>query len=161
MLALSQLRMPSEVAGAQSAPGAVRVLSAGDARIMTAIAERMTFTGDPAMPRFAETAALLAIDTALLQTPPDVSRQLHWGLLLFQYGPPVLDGMLSTFTGLNEEAQDEYLTGWERSRFETCRLAFLAFKNLSMLGYYSQDATWKGIHYDGPWVPRPRRVVLP
>jgi hypothetical protein len=142
--------------GGGSVAPALHVLSEGDARILSAIAERMVFTGDPAMPRFAETSGLAAIDAALTRVDPDVVDQLHWGLLLFEYGPPLFGARFSTFTGLDEKAQDDYLAGWEASRFATRRLVFQALKNLSFLGYYSQDATWKGIHYDGPWIPRPR-----
>ena len=111
------------------------------------------------MPRFADTAGLATIDTALLQLPVETREQLHWALVLFQYGPPFFAVGLSTFTALPEADQDRYLAAWAESRFQTPRLAFRAFKNLSMLGYYSQDATWKNIHYDGPWAPRPRRIV--
>jgi hypothetical protein len=157
MLAVSQLRPVS--AAARPAPSALRVLSAGDARIMGAIAERIAFTGDPGMPRFADTAGLQTIDTALLQLPSDTVQQLHYALLLVEYGPPLFALRLSTFTSLGDDAKDSYLAGWEQSRFATRQIAFRALKNLALLGYYSQDATWAGIHYSGPWVPRPRRVV--
>jgi hypothetical protein len=159
-LALGRLRgLPA----AQAAAGenGLWVLSPTDARRMLAVADRITFTGDPAMPRFAETEGLAAIDTALLQLPPDVPEQLSWALLLFEYGPPVTIGRLSTYSRLSPEWQDIYLMAWEQSRFQLLRLAFQAFKNLAMLGYYAQDATWGAIHYRGPWAPRPRRVVVP
>jgi hypothetical protein len=161
LLAVSQLRLaaPSRALAESVAPNALRVLTPGDARILAAVAERMVFTGEADMPRFRDTDGLRTIDTALLQLSPDVRRQLHWGLLLFQYAPPFFLAGLSTYTDLSESAQDAYLRQWEQSRFQTLRLAFQAFKNLAMLGYYSQDATWKGIHYHGPWVPRPRRVI--
>ena len=111
------------------------------------------------MPRFADTAGLKTIDTALLQLPPDVPEQLSYALLLVEYGPPIFVGKPTTFTGMTTQWQDAYLQGWADSRFHIRRIAFQAFKNLSMLGYYSQDATWKGISYDGPWVPRPRRIA--
>jgi len=160
LLALSRLRaLPALAESAPTTGGALRVLSQRDARILSAIAERMTFTGDPDMPRFGETAALPTIDGALLQLPPDVAQQLSIALLLFEYAPPLFLGRASTFTGLAPQWQDLYLDAWAGSRFATCRLAFQAFKNLSMLGYYSQDSTWPAIHYSGPWAPRPRRVI--
>jgi hypothetical protein len=160
MLAVARLR-PLPAALASDPPNGVRVLSLspGDARILAALAERITLTGDPQMPAFAETEALATIDAALRQLSPDIVQQLSWGLWLFEYGPPVLIGRLSTFTGLSPEWQDVYLTTWEQSRFQVRRIAFQAIKNLAFLGYYSQDATWKGIHYQGPWVPMPRVVV--
>ena len=161
LLALSRLRaLPAAAQAVTPAAGAaLRVLSPRDARILSAIAERMTFTGDPDMPRFGDTPALRSIDTALLQLPPEVPQQLSYALLLFEYAPPLFLGRASTYTGLAPQWQDLYLDGWAGSRFHTCRLAFQAFKNLSMLGYYSQDATWPAIHYTGPWAPKPPRVI--
>jgi hypothetical protein len=159
LLAVSRLRAaPAAALAAPTAGAALRVLSPGDARIFTPLADRLTFAGDPSMPRFADTAALSTVDTALLQLPPDVARQLSWALLVFEYGPPLFLGKPSTFTGLSPEWQDLYIEGWAQSRFHTRRIAFQAFKNLAMLGYYSQDATWPAIHYGGPWAPKPRRV---
>lgn len=157
LVALSRIR-PAAVALAAE-EGSLRVLGPDEARIMGAIAERMVFAGDPDMPRFGDTQGLATIDTALLQCPENVRTQLSWALTIFEYGPPVLAFRLSTFTGLDAAAQDAYLLAWSESRFGALRLGFQAFKNLSYLGYYSQDATWTGIHYDGPWAPRPRRRI--
>jgi hypothetical protein len=161
LLAVARLRaVPALGASApQAADAALQVLSPTDARVLSAIAARITFTGDASMPRFADTAGLQVIDGALRQLPADVAQQLSWALLLFEYGPPLWIGKLSAFTGLSDEWQDAYITSWADSRFQTCRIAFQAFKNLSMLGYYSQDATWPAIHYGGPWAPKPRRVI--
>ena len=74
-------------------------------------------------------------------------------------GPLPLIGQPARFTNLAAEWQDIYLSDWAGSRFQVRRLVFQALKNLSMLGYYSQDATWRAIHYDGPWAPRPRRMM--
>jgi hypothetical protein len=162
LLLLARLRPAAPaVAAARPSDATLRVLSPRDARIMTALADRMTYTGDPSMPRFADTAAIQTIDTALLQLPPAVPRQLSYALLLFEYGPPLFLGKPATFGGLPKPWQDAYLEGWAESRFHIRRIAFQAFKNLAMLGYYSQDATWPGIHYQGPWAPRPRRIVEP
>jgi len=135
------------------------VLSAGDAEILSAIAERMVHTGDPQMPRFQDTAGLRIIDHSMRYLSEEVTQQLHWALLLFEYAPPLFAGRLSTFTGLEPEAQDAYIAGWADSRFDLRRIAFQALKNLSYLGYYADDSTWKGIHYGGPWVPRPRKIA--
>ena len=156
LLALSRLRA---LPAAAAATGELRMLSPRQARILTVLGDRITYTGEAVMPRFADTAALQTIDTALLQLPPDVPQQLSYALLLFEYGPPLFIGKPATFTGLPTRWQDVYLLGWSESRFHIRRIAFQAFKNLTMLGYYSQDATWPAIHYDGPWAPKPRRSV--
>src|SRR5262245_40871178 len=90
LMAIARLRpLTSAPAALAVEPGTVRVLSPSDARILAAVAERMVATGDPTMPRFGDTAGLQTIDTALLQLPASTHEQLHWALLLFQYGPPV------------------------------------------------------------------------
>jgi len=159
---ISRLRLPAALAETSSGfaeQKSLRALSATDARILGAIADRITFTVDPSMPRFADTPGLTTIDTALLQLPRDTVTQLHYALLLFEYGPPLFAWRLSIFTNLSDEAKDRYLEGWEQSDSDLRRLAFRAVKNLALLGYYAQDSTWPGIHYQGPWVPRPRRLV--
>jgi len=159
LLAVSRLRLAPAIAAQRTLATELHVLTPQQADILTAIVERFTFTGADTMPAVRDTQAIVTIDQALLQLDPTVQSQIGWLLTLFQWGPPLFQLKLNTFTGLKPEERDVYLQGWATSRSGTRRLAFRALKNLSMLGYYSQDATWKGIHYDGPWVPRPRRVT--
>lgn len=156
LIAVSQLRLPASAAAGGTARR-LNVLQPTEARIFAAVADRITFTGDPDMPRFRDTAGLHTVDTALRQLAPDVAQQFRGALRLFQYAPPFAGIAFATFTNLREADQDACLRAWERSRFQTPRLAFNAFKNLAMLGYYADDATWKGINYGGPWAPKPRR----
>lgn len=155
LLAASQLRLPA-VAAAKTTEA---VLSPAEAQIFAAVADRITFTGDPGMPRFRDTTGLHAVNSALRQLDAETAGQFRGALVLFQYAPPLAGAGFSTFTNLPEPDQDAYLRQWELSRFETPRLAFRAFKNLAMLGYYADDSTWKGINYGGPWAPKPRRIV--
>jgi hypothetical protein len=151
-------RLPMRPAvAAEAAAKPLRVLTAEEATILGAIVERMVYSGDPSMPAVRDTHAIATIDGALAELDEAIVTQLRWLLALFQYGPPVFDFCFSTFTGMQPEQQDEYIRGWANSRFATRRIAFRALKNLAMLGYYTQDATWRGIHYDGPWAPRSRR----
>ena len=159
LLAVSRLRLAPAMAAQSTPAGELRVLTPHQADILTVIVERITFTGIETMPAVRDTQAIVTIDQALLQLDPAVQSQVGWLLMLFQWGPPLFQLKLRTFTGLTPEERDSYLQGWATSRSGTRRLAFRALKNLSMLGYYSQDATWKGIHYDGPWVPRERRLM--
>ena len=160
MLALARLRALPAAAHAVAATDApLYVLGADDARIMAALAERMTFTGDASMPLFSATDGLRTIDTALRQAAPDVAYQLSWALWLFEFGPPLLIGKPARYTRLAPQWQDVYLADWAASGLQMRRMIFQALKNLSMLGYYAQDATWAGIHYGGPLLPRPRMVL--
>ncbi|HYD48385.1 MAG TPA: hypothetical protein VEB21_08565 [Terriglobales bacterium] len=160
--ALAKLRPMAAAAATSAAPEIyeLRVLDAGQAAILNAIGDRMTFTGDPAMPLFHQTAALQTIDQTLVITDEAVREQLGWLLTLFEWGPPVFDFRLARFSSLDAESQDDYIRGWALSRIGVRRIGFQALKNLTMLGYYSQDQTWPGIHYRGPWSPRPRRPIV-
>ena len=159
LLAVSRLRVMPANASPPAAAAGLRVLTPHQAEVLTVIVERMVFTGSDAMPAVRATGAIATIDQALLQLDPAMQSQVGWLLTLFQWGPPLFQFKLKTFTSLTPDERDDYLRGWATSRSDTRRLAFRALKNLSMLGYYSQDATWKGIHYDGPWAPRPARVI--
>jgi hypothetical protein len=57
-----------------------------------------------------------------------------------------------SFSELPIEKQAEYLHGWESSRFSFRRQAFQALRMMAFFFFYSQEATWKAIGYDGPWV---------
>ena len=159
LLTLSRLRaLPALAAESVPADG-LQVLTAHQAEVFTAIVERMVFSGAEGMPAVRDTRAVETIDQALLQLDAGVQSQLRWLLTMFQWGPALFQFKLTTFTGMTPEERDTYIQDWATSRYQTRKLAFRALKNLSMLGYYSQDATWKGIHYDGPWAPRLRRMV--
>lgn len=158
LLTLSRLRVAPALAAPSSVATELRVLTPHQAEVLTAIVERVVFTDADGMPAVRDTDAIATIDQALLQLDPAVQSQMGWLLVVFQWGPPLFQLKLSTFTGLAPEERDDYLRDWATSRSDTRRLAFRALKNLSMLGYYSQDATWKSIHYDGPWVPRAKRA---
>lgn len=58
------------------------------------------------------------------------------------------------FSELPAPEQQEYLHGWESSRFSFRRQAFQALRMMALFFFYSQDATWKAIGYDGPWVSK-------
>jgi hypothetical protein len=156
--ALSKLRLP---AGANAALGAVptslRVLSAREAATLEAVIERMMRGGDPVLPPVADTAAVAVIDWALGYAGEPERFQLRWLLRAFEWSPPLLLGRFAPFTALSPEDQDVVLEAWERSRFRWMQLGFRALKNLSALGYYSQDRTWTAIGYRGPWMPRAPR----
>jgi hypothetical protein len=159
LLAVSRLRLVPALAATTSPAAGWRVLTPQQAEIFTVIVERMVYSGSPEMPQVRETLAVETIDQALLQLDPAIQAQLSWLITLFEWGPPVLQFKPHRFTRLGPQEQDDYIRDWATSSVGLRRIAFQALKNLSVLGYYAQDATWKGIHYDGPWVPRPRRVL--
>jgi hypothetical protein len=158
LLTLSRLPI-SAVRSAVAAQDHLQVLNPYEASIFSAVGQRMVASDDPAMPKFGDTQAIFAIDQALLQLDDGLQTQLKILLRLVQWGPPIFMLRLIPFTRMDGAMQDRYLQGWASSPSQVRLIGFRALKNLSMLGYYSQDAVWPAIHYPGPWLPRARRVV--
>jgi hypothetical protein len=157
LTALGQLRvLPSMAAtgGARVLPavaaGGARFFDERETEILTQIVERMVETGDPAAPALRDTAAVATIDAACGQLDPAVSGELPLALRLFEYGPILFDLTFSRFTRMSDAEKDASIEAWSTSRFAVRRMAFLAFRNLAMLGYYSQPETWELVGYRGP-----------
>jgi hypothetical protein len=128
--------------------------SPDESDILTHVVERMVDTGLPGAPRVRDTAAVAtidrlcsALDPALTQPIPILMRAVDWG-------PYVFDWRFARFRELDDAGTDASLRGWMTSSLALRRLAFAALKNLSMLGWYSQDASWQAIAYQGPLIAR-------
>ncbi len=156
LTALAQLRAlpPAALAGAAEAGDAF--FSPRETEILTQIVERMVESGEPGAPAVRDTRAVATIDALCRSLDPEVADQLRVVLRLFEYGPPVFDLTFSRFTRMSPAEQDASLQAWMTSRLSLRRRAFYALRNLALLGYYSQDATWPLIGYAGPLI-RDRR----
>lgn len=128
--------------------------SAADRERFTRIAERLVATGDPDAPAWGETRALDTVDALCEHLDPELTAPLPALLRLVEWSPLVFDLRLARFSSLDEAGRDAHLTGWMQSRFRWRRQAFLALRNLALLGYYSQQETWPAIGYQGPLVGR-------
>ena len=145
--------LPAGAAGAaEAAPGAF--FSAAEREILLAIVERMVETGDPRAPAVADTSALDVIDRACAELPAEVTDPLPLALRLFEWWPFLFELRFTRFSRLDAEARDASLEGWMESRFGVRRLAFMALRNLSILGFWSQPEAWPLIGYQGPLLPR-------
>jgi len=71
-----------------------------------------------------------------------------------EWGPYVFDWRFARFTELDDAGQDASLRGWMTSRLGLRRLGFQALKNLSLLGWYAEEASWPLIGYQGPLIAR-------
>lgn len=152
LTALAQLRVLPTALAAAAEPGA-RFFDPWESEVLTQIAERMVDSGGAAPP-LRETGAVQSIDLLCRGLDPEISGQLPLALRLFEYAPIVLDLSFSRFTRMSDAQKDASLRAWAESRLALRRLAFLALRNLSLLGYYSQPETWPAIGYLGPLLPR-------
>ena len=156
---LAQLRTVPAAAAAPEAHPAASFFSAGEQEILTQVVERMIDSGQPGAPRVRDTASVATIDALCGSLDPSITQLLPALLHVVDYAPFVFELELKRFTHMTPSEQDASLEGWMRSRLALRRTAFLALRNLSFLGYYSQEETWPLIGYAGPLLrPKPESV---
>ena len=149
MLALGGLPRAG-VAAAQTRPGGV--LDANESALLEAVIARMVDTGVEGAPSACDVGALGAVEGVLARLDTELVEQLRLALWLVDWWPAVGELRFARFRSLSPEQQDESLEGWRTSGLDSRRLVFYALRNLSMLGYWSQDETWRLIGYGGPWL---------
>jgi hypothetical protein len=143
-------RLPA--ASALSANGAkTAFFSAYETAILTAVVERVVATGEASARAVRETRAVEVIDRLCAGLDPEVSGVLPTLLRLVEWGPALFDFRFTRFSKLSDAEKDASLRAWMTSRLGVRRRAFYALRNLSYLGYYSQEATWALIGYRGPF----------
>jgi hypothetical protein len=120
--------------------------------LLTGVVERMVATGAPDAPALGETGSIEVIDRICAGLDPGVSGVLPNLLRLVEWGPLLFDFTPTRFSKMSDAEKDASLRAWMTSRLDLRRRAFYALRNLSYLGYYSQDATWGLIGYQGPFV---------
>ena len=127
-----------------------------ETEILTQVVERMVDTGEPGAPPVRQTRAIATIDRLCASLDPSATAPLPSLLRLVEWGPLLFERRFARFTQLDAAAQDASLAGWMRSSLALRRKGFYALRNLSLLGYWSQDETWPLVRYAGPLLQRPR-----
>jgi hypothetical protein len=142
------------VPAATVAPSGDSLFSPAERESLTQVVERLVDTGEAGAPRVRDTGTIASIERLLDGLPSEATAPLPWLLRAVEYAPLVFELRLARFSSLDDAGRDASLRGWAESRFALRRSAFLALRNLAFLGYYSQDATWQSIGYQGPLLPR-------
>jgi hypothetical protein len=140
---------------AVAVPGAAPFFAPDTTEILTQVVERMVDTGEPGAPPVRDTRAIATLDALCASLDPATTAPLPALLRLVDWGPLLFDHRLARFTTLDAAGQDASLAGWMRSDLGLRRMGFYALRNLSLLGYWSQDETWPLIGYAGPLLRRP------
>ena len=136
---------------AASASGAgAGFFDAAETEILTQLAERICDTGTSEAPRLRETRTVATIDAFCAQLDPSLSGPLPLAMHLFEWGPLVFDLTPTRFTRMSNAEKDASLHAWRTSRLAIRRQAFLAVRNLCLVGWYSQPEVWKLVGYAGP-----------
>lgn len=146
-------RLPA-TAALSAKPGDTAFFSEPERELLTRVVERMVETGAPEAPAVRETRTIEVIDRICAGLDPEVSGVLPVLLRLVEWGPLLFDFELTRFSKMSDAGKDASLRCWMTSRIGLRRRAFYALRNLSHLGYYSQEATWPLVGYLGPFVLR-------
>ena len=146
---LAQLRA---LPAAAALPPGEAFFGPGETEILTRIAERVCDSGDPAAPPLRETRTVATIDAFCRALDLSLTAQLPLALRLFEWGPFLFDWTFTPFTRMSDAGRDASLRAWMTSRLAIRRQAFLAVRNLCLLGFYSQPEAWRLIGYKGPLV---------
>lgn len=136
-------------APALAAPGA-RFFSERERELLALVVERMVASDDPAAPALGETDALETIERLCAGLDPEIARPLPALLRLFDWAPLLFDFTFTRFSRMTPEQRDASLHAWMTSRLGLRRKAFYALRNLSFLGWWSQEETWPLAGYAGP-----------
>lgn len=148
--ALAQLRAVPAAATEVRPHGGPAFFSPSELEILTQVVERMVASLEPGAPRVRDTNAVGTIDALCGSLDPSITQPLPTLLRAVDYAPFVFDLRFERFSRMTPSERDASLEGWMRSRFALRRMAFQALRNLSFLGYYSQEETWPLIGYAGP-----------
>lgn len=104
------------------------------------------------LPRPSEAGTARVVDKLLSTLPDENKKQMKLLFSAFEHSPLIFAFSKTPFSRQPLEKQRKILASLENSSLSFARLAFMGMKMLVMLGYYTRDASWKGIGYDGPLV---------
>jgi hypothetical protein len=152
--ALARLPAAALSTAAADAGSPAAFFSDYEAEILTQVVERIVDSGLPDAPLVRDTAAVATIDRLCRGLDPELTGPLPTLLRAVEWGPYVFDWSFARFTELDAAGKDASLRGWMTSRLGLRRLGFQALKNLSLLGWYAQEASWTAIGYQGPLLAR-------
>ena len=104
------------------------------------------------LPRPSEIGTAKAVDKLLATLPEENKKQMKLLFSAFEHSPFVFMFSKTPFSRQSLEKQRKILASLGNSSLSFSRLAFMGMKMLVMLGYYTRDAAWKSIGYEGPLI---------
>ncbi len=151
VLALEQL--PLLARAAPAAGTKTSLLDPREREVLLAVIERMVDTGRADAPTPADVGAVERVERLFSQLDPELVDAFRWALWLIDLWP-LLELRFERFRSLEVGDRDASLEGWRRSRLDFRRQIFDALRTISLLAYWSDEATWPLIGYPGPWIRR-------
>lgn len=133
------------------APSDLRVLSPGEWAVLDAAADAFVPRGGAFEPGARDVGLAARVDAHLARSDPELASGLRGGLVLLEWGGGLVAGRPGRFSRKSAEDRAAVLAALQRGP-RLGRELFAGLKQLCCFFFYSADASWPGIGYDGPWV---------
>lgn len=137
---------------AAEAPRDLRVLGAAEWSLLDAIADTFVPRGGAFEAGARDVDLATRVDAYLAGERSEIVRGVRGALLLVEWVSPVASGRLGRFSALDADARTACIDALRASRFATLREVFAGLKTLCLFLFYSTDASWGALGYDGPLV---------
>ncbi|MBX3128075.1 MAG: gluconate 2-dehydrogenase subunit 3 family protein [Polyangiaceae bacterium] len=133
-------------------PGAQVLLALGDKEqaIVTSLVDAL-IDGGEGLPTADDAGVVQRIDEQLWGADVHTQSDLRAALQVVEHAP-ILFGAPGRFTSLSRRRRVEVLRAMLASKRDVFVQVATALKQLTMLCYYSAEASWGAIGYDGPWI---------
>lgn len=136
------------------APSDLRVLTASEWTVLDAVGDAFVPAGGAFEAGARSVDLATRIDAFVAEESPALLAGLATALLLVERVSPLLTGSLAPFSRLDEAGRTACLEALCASRIGALRDAFAGMKTLCLFAFYSADASWPALGYDGPLVGR-------
>jgi hypothetical protein len=144
--------MLSSCGGYEKAPEGLLFLDDKGYAVIRAFADRVVPRGGPYPEGALDTGVVEFFDAFAATDYPEVRKDFRSAIALIEHGPLFIRGKFTRFTQMTPDEQDDYLASWQASSVTLLRGAFLGFKRLCFMGFYTNEKIWPHIGYEGPLV---------
>ena len=128
-------------------------LSTKEFAVVKALSE-ILLPASPGFPSGEELGIPQRVDEEVWAAQPKLASDLKLGLQVLEHAP-LLYGHLGRFTALDPETRARAFRSMLTSDNQVLVQVCSGFKLMFHFFYYNREATWKGIGYEGPFVPTP------
>ena len=136
--------------GGAPAVAGLKVLSATDHRVLSAIGDTILPGGGSFEPGAVSLALPQAFDLYLADEPEQNISDLRSALTLLDFGPLLYERRFTTFSRLSAAERTTHFASWMHSDDLLRRKVALAFRKFFYLVFYDQPDVWPHIGYPGP-----------
>jgi hypothetical protein len=139
-------------AAATSAPVPLHALTPEDYRLLAVVSDTIIPSDDTPGAQSIDLAA--RIDRYISPTDQELIQGIRGALLFIEHKAPELIGEKKPFSQLDAATREKLLLTLNGASPLT-NTVFTAIRGLCLFYFYTDEAGWKQLGYDGPWVKKP------